>query len=145
MRTRHARTSLSFVYDATGDGDIVVQHIEAMQNPAISFKTAENHDRFRASVTLLSNHAAYTFVYQPFFSSSSSRVRSRTALAAGGAQSATRPHATAHHHSTEQCLEDLRVPNLPGQCLPGKSVFQRGNSNCTRLAQHKWVCLARPS
>ena len=51
---RHVRTNLGFVYDATDDGDITVQHIHAMKNPANMFTAAENRDRFRGSATRLS-------------------------------------------------------------------------------------------
>jgi hypothetical protein len=57
-RTRHVRTNLGFVYDAIDDGDIIVTHIRTMENPANTFTAAENRDRFRASVTNLSGHAA---------------------------------------------------------------------------------------
>ena len=57
-RARHARTNLGFVYDAADDKDIVVQHAHTMKNPANTFTAAENHDRFRASATVLSGHTA---------------------------------------------------------------------------------------
>ena len=57
-RARHVRTNLGFVHDATDDKNIVVQHVLTMKNPANMFTAAENRDRFRASVTVLSGHAA---------------------------------------------------------------------------------------
>ena len=57
-RACQVRTNLGFVYDATDDGDIIVTHIRTMENPANTFTAAENRDRFRASVTNLSGHAA---------------------------------------------------------------------------------------
>ena len=57
-RARHVRTNLGFVYDAIDDGDVIVTHIRTMENPANTFTAAENRDRFRASVTNLSGHAA---------------------------------------------------------------------------------------
>ena len=57
-RTRHVRTNLGFVYDHIDDGDIVVQHVHTMKNPANTLTATESRDRFRASTTLLSGHAA---------------------------------------------------------------------------------------
>ena len=57
-RTRHIRTNLDFVYDAIGDGDIVVQHVRTMNNLANTLTVAENRDRFRTSITVLSVHTA---------------------------------------------------------------------------------------
>ena len=65
-RTRHVHTNLGSVYDAIDAGKIVVQHVATMQNPANTLTVAESQDRFRASVTLLSGHAAWTFVHQYF-------------------------------------------------------------------------------
>ena len=57
-RARHIRTNLGFVYDAIDDGDIAIQHVRTMENPANTFTAAENRDRFRASVISLSGHTA---------------------------------------------------------------------------------------
>lgn len=55
---RHIRTNLGFVCDATDDGGIVVEHTRTMKSPANTFTATENHDRFRASVTILSGQTA---------------------------------------------------------------------------------------
>ena len=55
---RHIRTNIWFIHSATDGGDIAVQHIRTTQNPANTPTATENRDRFRASVTTPSGHAA---------------------------------------------------------------------------------------
>ena len=57
-RARHVHTNLGFVYDAIDDKGIVVQHFRTMKNPATTLTATENSDRLRASIVLLSGHAA---------------------------------------------------------------------------------------
>ena len=48
---------MGFVYDATDGGAIIFQHVRAMNSLTDTFTVAENRDWFRASATLLSDHA----------------------------------------------------------------------------------------